>query len=194
MKRTYWMILGTLAALATLWLYVRRRNTKTVEMSVGNHNVQAFLRAIRYAEGTAGTNGYRTLFGGKLFTNMADHPVITREWAGAKLSDKHCLGAGLKPGCITTAAGAYQFIRPTWVRLKNRLGLPDFTPESQDRAAIELIREAGALADVTAGRFATAVGKVKKIWASMPGAGYNQPEKSLAALQSVYTNAGGSLV
>jgi muramidase (phage lysozyme) len=158
-----------------------------------NANINAFLLMIRYAEGTAGNNGYRTVFGGTLISNLRDHPAITGEWKGKRLSDAQCRGAGLGPGCISTAAGAYQFIRPTWVRLKSRLQLPDFSPESQDAAALELIREVSALGDVSSGRFDTAVSKVRKIWASMPGAGYAQPEKTLEALRRVYTEKGGVL-
>ena len=66
-------------------------------------------------------------------------------------------------------------------------------PASQDAAAIELIREAGALGDVRAGRFDEAVAKVRGIWASLPGAGYAQPEKSLESLRLAFLNAGGSL-
>jgi muramidase (phage lysozyme) len=160
-------------------------------MSLCNSNIQAFLKVIRYAEGTAGENGYRTLFGGKLFTNLNDHPYLTKEWPGVKLSDKHCIGAGLKPGCITTAAGAFQITKTTWLKVKAKLSLPDFRPDSQDKAALELIKEKGAFEDVLHGRFDTAVGKVKRVWASMPGAGYSQPEKDLATLKRVYEKAGG---
>lgn len=156
-------------------------------------NVSAFLAMIRKAEGTAGPNGYRTLFGGRLFSDFSDHPRIAQQF-----TDR----AGNRRW--TSAAGAYQFmaISPipgtekstavnTWDRIAARLGLADFSPESQDLAAVELIREAGALGDVRAGRFDQAVGKVRGIWASMPGAGYSQPEKSLDALRVAYINAGG---
>jgi lysozyme len=158
-------------------------------------NVAAFLMMIRTAEGTAGPNGYRTLFGGGLFNGWADHPRIAKAFvnkAGERL--------------WTSAAGAYQFmaVSPipgtdkstrvnTWDVVSKRLGLPDFSPESQDAAAVELIREAGALGDVRAGRFEDAVNKVRRIWASMPGAGYNQTERSLDGLRTVYLNNGGNL-
>jgi lysozyme len=157
-------------------------------------NLRAFLRTIRHAEGTAGANGYRTMFGGALFTSFADHPrraVQFRDGAGRLL--------------WTSAAGAYQFMAvsplpsgsttkvDTWDRLKRKLGLPDFSPASQDAAAVELIREAGALPDVRAGRFDAAVSKVRRIWASLPGAGYSQPEKSITSLRTVYAQAGGTL-
>lgn len=157
-------------------------------------NEAAFLMTIRYAEGTAGANGYRTLFGGALFSSYADHPRTPKQFTN---------GSGQR--LWTSAAGAYQFmaVSPipgggstkvnTWDRIKKKLGLVDFTPASQDAAALELIREAGALADVRAGRFADAVGKVRGIWASLPGAGYSQPEKTLPQLVAVFQRNGGAL-
>jgi lysozyme len=96
-------------------------------------------------------------------------------------------------GTYSTAAGRYQFLARTWDTLKRRLNLPDFGPDSQDAAALELIRERGALSDVQAGRVAVAVGKVQKIWASLPGAGYSQPERSINQLTAAYVRAGGTL-
>lgn len=165
------------------------------EQDQAARNVAAFLLTIRKAEGTAGANGYRTLFGGRLFDGWADHPRLAQ-----RFTDK----AGRQ--LWTSAAGAYQFmaVSPipgsasstkvnTWDRIAARLGLPDFSPESQDAAAVELIREAGALGDVEAGRFDEAIGKVRRIWASLPGAGYAQPERSLDELRTAYLNSGGYL-
>jgi muramidase (phage lysozyme) len=157
-------------------------------------NLAAFLRTIRIAEGTAGPNGYRTLFGGSLFTGYGDHPRIAKQF-----TDK--AGRTL----WTSAAGAFQFMAisglpngsstrvNTWDRIAQKLSLPDFTPESQDLAAIELVREAGALHDVRAGRFADAIHKCRGTWASLPGAGYSQPEKSLASLEAAFINSGGTI-
>jgi lysozyme len=145
-------------------------------------NRRAFLDAIAWAEGTSGPNGYRTLFGGNLFDSFADHPRRSfsfKDRAGRRLT--------------TTAAGRYQFLARTWDTLRDRLSLPDFGPDSQDAAALELIRERGALADVDAGRFAAAVGKVKRVWASLPGAGYAQPERRADELAAAYIAAGGTI-
>ena len=144
-------------------------------------NVAAFLDMIAYAEGTAGPNGYRTLFGGGLFDSYADHP---RQFF--TFTDK----AGKTNR--TSAAGRYQFLARTWDALARKLQLPDISPPNQDAAAIELIRERGALRLVQAGRFDEAVAKVAPIWASLPGANYNQPERKLAALQAAYQRAGGT--
>jgi len=167
--------------------------TATPDPDMAETNVRAFLQMIRTAEGTAGPNGYRMMFGGRLFDSYADHPRQAKQFTN---------GAGQR--LWTSAAGAYQFmaVSPipggstrvnTWDRLQSKLGLPDFSPESQDAAAVELIREAGALGDVRAGRFDDAVAKVRSIWASLPGAGYAQPEKSLETLRLAFINAGGSL-
>lgn len=145
-------------------------------------NERAFLDMLAHAEGTAGPDGYRTLFGGSLFDSFADHPRRLFSFTN---------GAGQK--LKTTAAGRYQFLARTWDELRAKLDLPDFGPGSQDAAALELIRQRGALRDVQAGRFAAAVAKVAPIWASMPGAGYNQPERKLATLQAAYQAAGGTL-
>jgi lysozyme len=168
--------------------------TPMIDQDTATANTAAFLAMIRRAEGTASERGYQTLFGGSLFDSFADHPrraIQFTDKAGRRL--------------WTTAAGAYQFmaISPiptggstrvnTWDRIAAKLGLSDFSPASQDAAAVELIREAGALADVRAGRFDQAVSKVRGIWASMPGAGYAQPEKSIESLRVAYLENGGTL-
>jgi len=143
-------------------------------------NVRAFLAMIRNAEGTAGRNGYRTLFGGELFDHFADHPriAVTRSLGGAPLT--------------STAAGAYQFLARTWDEVRAALELGDFSPEAQDVAAVYLIRRRGALVDVRAGLFDVAVSKVSREWASLPGSPYGQPVKSLEHVRAVYADAGGS--
>lgn len=151
--------------------------TTTESDEVREKNLQAFLWMIRVSEGTSGPNGYSTLVGGRQFVGFTDHPRI--------LVDLPNLGIK------SSAAGAYQIIRRTWDSVRGKLGLADFSPASQDAAAIELIRQRGALADVRAGNFAAALDKCKKEWASLPGAGYGQHENSFARLQQAYITAGG---
>lgn len=143
------------------------------------NNLAAFLAMIRVSEGTAGTNGYRTLVGGGLFNDYSDHPRVLVSLPNL--------------GINSSAAGAYQILRRTWDGVAGKLGLADFSPASQDAAAVELIRQRAALPDVLAGRFAAAVDKCKKEWASLPGAGYGQRENSLARLEAAYVNAGGTV-
>jgi lysozyme len=142
-------------------------------------NVDAFLWTVRVSEGTDGLNGYSTLVGGGLFSSFADHPRVLVDLP--------------KLGIKSSAAGAYQILRRTWDEVRAKIGATDFSPAWQDRAAIELIKRRGAWADVRAGRFAAAVEKCRKEWASLPGAGYGQHENTLARLQSAYVTAGGML-
>lgn len=148
-------------------------------------NRQAFLRMLRVSEGTAGEGGYNALFGwpakGRSFYNYADHPRRFFDY-----TDK--AGKTIK----TSAAGAYQITATTFDDVAPRLGVDDFTPASQDAIALELIRQRGALADIDAGRFESAVSKVRRVWASLPGAGYNQPERDITTLAQAYARAGGT--
>ena len=134
---------------------------------------------IAMAEGTAclGDNGYNVLVGGKLFDSYEDHPrkLIT-----------------LNRKLQSTAAGRYQLLSRYFDHYKNLLGLPDFSPESQDAIALQQIKECKALADVDDGRLREAVKKCAHIWASLPGAGYGQHEQSFDDLRVAYITAGGT--
>ena len=180
----YIMIITAITlSIAVIIFFIVKNIRKKINMSAENNNVQAFLKMIRYAEGTAGANGYKTLFGGKLFTDFSKHPNVKVAFFNKQKNKQD----------YSTAAGAYQILYVTWLELQIKLGLKDFSPESQDKAAIEKIRQRGALQDVINGNFAAAVNKVSKEWASMPGAGYKQPEKKLAELITIYKNNGGQL-
>ena len=152
----------------------------------GGTNVTAFLDTL--AMGGEGTDvptqptkdrGYDVLVGGGNFTSYRDHPrkVIAVKHRGMTMH--------------SSAAGRYQFIRATWDALARKLGLKDFSPINQDRAAIELLRECGALALLKKGQFDEACHAARKIWASLPGAGYGQREESLDALRKIFVQQGG---
>jgi muramidase (phage lysozyme) len=146
-----------------------------VDGGTAARNLTAFLGMIRYSEGTSGPDGYNTLFGYGRFDSFADHPRVYVPFGNTSSS----------------AAGAYQILAGTWDSVRAKLGLPDFSPASQDAAAVELIRQRGALADVQAGRVQTAIYKVRKVWASLPGAGYGQGERSIESLLTAYNSNGG---
>lgn len=155
-------------------------------------NVAAFLAAIRKHESADNAAGYRMLYGGRLFDRFDAHPAALG-WKGERLPDAMCRAAGFGPGCVSTAAGAYQIILPTWQRTARRLGLADFTPASQDAAALELIREAGGLDLAKRGKFDQAINAVRRVWASMPAAGWGQGEASMTSWRTAYINAGGTV-
>jgi muramidase (phage lysozyme) len=146
-----------------------------------NANRKAFLDMIAFSEGTAklGDNGYNVIVGGTLFDDYSDHPrkLITLNARGLK----------------STAAGRYQLLARYFDAYKKQLNLPDFSPESQDAIAIQQIKECGALVAIDTGEIPLAIGKCKRIWASLPGAGYGQREVGLDDLLAAYEKAGGSL-
>ena len=165
-------------------------------MSQADINVAAFLAMIAHAEGTdKAPDPYRCCFGYKhTIASLSDHPAFTGEWKGEPLSPSMCRAAGIASGkCRSTAAGRYQMIAPTWKAMKRELQLPDFGPASQDRAALRLIAQADALQYVRAGDITEAISRVRKQWASMPGAGVGQPERKLVELLHYYKSKGGEL-
>lgn len=176
-KENWKYILAALAAPALIMAISTKLKAATMPKNNVYSNLRAFLTMIQYAEGTYGANAYRMLYGGQLFNSYAQHPnrAIT------------------KGGITSTAAGAYQILFRTWQSVQQDLGLTDFSPASQDKAAVELIRRRGALEDVIAGRFDMAIYKCRKEWASLPGAGYGQNERSMASLMQVYQYAGGQI-
>lgn len=81
---------------------------------------RGLLDAIATGEGA----NYNTLYGGSTFSDYSKFPdkgsVITH---------------GPNAGRVTHAAGRYQFEPGTWAEAAKALGLRDFSPESQDKAA-----------------------------------------------------------
>lgn len=148
-------------------------------------NLDAFLTMIAVSEGTEliGDHGYNCIVGStvehpRLFDSYDDHPRIRVQ---------------LRPDLASTAAGRYQILERYYDAYKALLGLKNFSPQSQDDIALQMIRERGAFADVAAGRFDEAVGKCSNIWASLPGNHYGQRENVLADLRQAFTQAGGVL-
>lgn len=138
---------------------------------------------------------YQTFYGGSRFHNMTDHPAITGEKAGIRLPDEFCRRAGFGPGCVSTAAGAFQINAPTWrdVRIAGSWGprLPDFSAASQDEAARRILILCGALPFIEAGDFANALAAASVRWASLPGSTAGQGGRSFADVFSWYNAALG---
>lgn len=143
-------------------------------------NVSAFLDMLAHAEGTPrfGTqDGYNVIVGGATFNSYQDHPRQL-VWLPAY-------------EIRSSAAGRYQFLTRTWDDLVRRYKLPDFTPASQDASAVHLIRQCKALSLIYDGRICEAIYACRRIWASLPGAGYGQRELATDELMQVYHGAGG---
>lgn len=147
--------------------------------SLQEPNVRAFLRAIRLGEGTSDHLGYKRLVGGGEFDSYAHHPR-QRVWIP-------------RYKVWSTAAGAYQLIWPTWNVLRQRYKLPDFSPHNQDIAALALVSEKSALADVIHGRIESAVSKCAPVWASLPGSKAGQRTETFASFEGEYRKHGGEV-
>lgn len=147
-----------------------------------NGNVRAYLAAIAAAEG----GDYDLMYGGVLgkkndqwrFRDFSTHP-----------------GPGIDGR--TTAAGRYQINKANWQENgEKKMGLTDFSAETQDLIAVESIRYAHAIDDVIAGDIETAARKTSAVWAAIPkgpgipndaGQPYMRYEKFLRA----FTDNGG---
>lgn len=148
-------------------------------------NLRAFLDMLSVSEGTKGIgdDGYNVLVGSTvsqpiLFGSYKDHPRIRVQ---------------LNETLISSAAGRYQILARYFDAYRKSLSLPDFSPASQDRIAIQLINECHAYDYILAGHLEIAIGKCKSRWASLPGAGYGQWEHSFADLRTIYLDQGGTL-
>lgn len=171
----------------------RENLAHTIEAEETKVNVQAFLNTIAVAEigyplMEVSDDGYNVLVG-----STASHPLLFHDYSKHPLADPPSpinLGGGL----WSTAAGRYQFLARYWDYYRDLLSLPDFSPDSQDNWAVQLIREQDALKDVQQGRIEIAVSKCNNVWASFPGNGYNQPQRNMGELLQVFTAEKGKLV
>lgn len=155
------------------------------EQQAGGRNVLAFMDMIRFSEIgpdliRISDQGYNVIVGSTpskpiLMRDYADHPNVYVKSVNS------------------TAAGAYQILFRFWGHYKALLKLPDFSPESQDRYVLQILKEQRALDHIKAGRLETAVGLCSNIWTSLPGAGYGQHEHKLENLVAAYKAAGGTL-
>ncbi|PPA76494.1 hypothetical protein C4E15_06785 [Achromobacter spanius] len=146
-----------------------------------DQRVRRFLDAIGSAEGTD-THGYNTAFGGGKLDSLADHPRQLHDFTQTD-------GKANK----TSAAGRYQFLQSTWDDVAKSLNLPDFGPESQDIAAVELLRRNGALPAVLADDYDTAIKKSGSTWASLPSSPYAQPKRSPGFMAAALDKAASAI-
>ena len=157
-----------------------------------NPRVRAMLDVIGYAEGTGKNYGrvvYGTVLGpsdrnapydrslvGKknvVVDDFRHHPNLAVHWAN-----------GQPP---SSASGRYQFLYSTW----KGLGMKDFSPHSQDLAAIKLMQRRGMIEPLLRGDFTGAIRKGAPEWASLPVAGGGsyyggQGAKNLGDLKNVF--------
>jgi muramidase (phage lysozyme) len=105
--------------------WVGGNSNKTIAPISGPQTAQqrAFLETLGQGEGG---NDYGALFGGGHTNDLSQFP----QWSGVQTA-----------GGMTHAAGRYQFEPETWARAAAALGLTDFSPASQDRAALWIAQQ-----------------------------------------------------
>ncbi|UIY28689.1 glycoside hydrolase family 104 protein [Neorhizobium galegae] len=125
----------------------------------------ALLNAI---SGPESAGAYDVIYGGQKVADLSDHPRIAVT-----------IKSGPNAGEKSTAAGKYQFLKGTWDQYAKKLGLKDFSPESQDLAAWELAKDSykaetgedllSALKSGDAKTIANVGKTLAPIWTSLPG-------------------------
>ena len=155
-------------------------------MSEQEKNLAAFLSVIRYIEADAvarslGVPSYNVIAGGDAFTDYSEHPFILNP------SRRRPLG--------TTASGAYQQVVGTWKMARDALGLTDFSPASQDAAAVWILqtKRPRSYSHVLAGNFTQAARELVNEWEAFKKmlAGAYPITMEMAA--NHYTMQGGTL-
>jgi muramidase (phage lysozyme) len=148
-----------------------------------NSNVKAFISAIAAAEGGDYDLKYGGVKGKKndkwKFSDFSTHP-------GAGSDGK------------TTAAGMYQINSATWKEMGAKMGLSDFSPQTQDLLAVEILRTIEVIDDIVAGDLTPALSSASRRWAALPqGTGktgrYPQPYMPYDDFEAAYKDNGGTL-
>ena len=155
-----------------------------IALSSASPKVKAFLKMIRWAEGTAGENGYRMMFTGVIHKgDFSEHPRII-----------NCIKLENGEDLCSDVFGGYQFLSTTWDRKAKKLGLKDVSPKNQDIAAIDLLNDVGAIALIEKDDIEGAIVQSSTIWASLPKASggsvyVNQKARPMPALLKIYREA-----
>ena len=120
----------------------------------------------------------RAEVGGKYFDDFKDHP--------RKIN---CIKYKEKDLC-SSAAGRYQFLSKTWDRYAESAGVKNFKPLSQDKVAVKILEDEGALELLFEEPMIleAVIAKINRVWASLPGSPYGQPTRSFEELAEVFYN------
>ncbi len=149
-----------------------------------DERLKRFLDLIAWSEGTSTNpitqnNGYDVIVSGvnghNSFTDYSTHPFAN----GREPIE-------VRPGLYSTASGRYQLMLHWWGPYQKILLLNDFSPLSQDKIALQQIKERHAIQPILDGNVSFAITACSNIWASFPGNDYGQGGRSLSELLSKY--------
>lgn len=165
---------------------------RSLAADIGGPNLCAALDTIAWSELGAQLlkltdDGYNVIV-----TSTPSNPILFEDYSKHPNRLMHFVNKrGI--GGNSTAAGRYQCLNRFAVAYITSLKLPDFGPESQDKIALKQIKEQGAYLLFQQGKFTAGIERIKNIWASLPGAGYDQHEQSFALLEAIYVQKGGQI-
>lgn len=147
---------------------------------LNNRNVIGTLMAIRSGESSLTDDAFFMRWGGtgqppKRFDDLSRHPRI------------------LEPGPNgpSSAAGALQITMSTYDEFAPKLGITDFSRESQLIIGLAIMDHEGALEHVLAGDVYAAVELLGGRWASLPSSKYGQRTMRFQTFMSIYKKYGG---
>jgi muramidase (phage lysozyme) len=131
---------------------------------------------------------YDIVFGGGKFSDFSTHPYAGWRVDTAPIGNGELTRKGVEPAVITvgvnagkrsSAAGRYQFVLKTWIRLARQINNYDFSMETQDKLAYRLCVNIGAIELYAAGDLPGAIRKCATQWTSLPGSGTGESSVSM---------------
>ena len=129
-------------------------------------NLAALLDVIAWAEGTSTSAATRNNGYDVIVTGVDGRPEVFADYRAHPFASGRPSKVINRKGLTSNAAGRYQHMLRDWTHYRAQLALPDFGPDSQDRWAIQLIRERRALPLIEAGKFEQAIAAVSNLWAT----------------------------
>lgn len=172
---------------------VQRTNNLTPHSSpqvlAADPRIRAMLDVIAFTEGTG--NNYGKIVNGTVIKSPNFPDLVGKKNVSVTDLSRHPhIRVRVNSSINSTAAGRYQFLDTSW----DELGMTDFTPHSQDIAAVRKMQLRGMIKPLLNGNVIAAVHKGAPEWASLPkasgGSNYSgQSAHSLSAILARYQAA-----
>jgi murein DD-endopeptidase MepM/ murein hydrolase activator NlpD len=166
------LVVNTLGLMGSVASWAAPSDLEQSEQSaaVDDPKIMAFLDTIAWAEGTG--DNYDIAYTFAKLPSLDKHSETIRcDETGSLCSD---------------AEGRYQTLSTTWKSWAAAAGVTDFSPLSQDKAAIAGLKSAGVYDMILAGDIKGASCAVGKVWASFPCNDYGQGQKDAGQLEQIY--------
>tara|TARA_Y100000004_G_scaffold134864_1_gene152571 strand:- start:1982 stop:4666 length:2685 start_codon:yes stop_codon:yes gene_type:complete len=165
-----------------------------MRQAVGSRQENAFIQTIRTVEGTAGPDGYNTVYGGAVVPQLTKM-TLGELYDAIKLGGTDAIPARLGGGKIpfkkdqynSSASGALQLMPETLKSLVETGGYSwnnTFSPEIQDRMILDLARQRGVDIENMSPQ---QMEKAGKIWAGATP-NYGQTDRTAADSYDIYQN------